>query len=192
MKKPYLFLFTGIVLLAVTGLVYKFYQQQKTREIISTERKETTQATPTPLPATIVIKAEIAAGRDKAGEISLVMFPQKNPSALSAISFKAYLSTDSPDGLAATDAKLAVDNSFESAGWQLIHNQVTTGSGKITVEAAAVLVGKKFVLDKQQTIGTIKIKPVSGSARLSLELDPEATQFLADDAVTALPVIAGD
>ena len=183
MKKPYLFLFAGIILLAVTGLVYKALQEEKSREAISI---------PAPLPPAVVIKAKPITAQGKISEISLVVFPQKENTSLSAISFAASLSVDATEGLIPTAAKITVDNSFKSAGWQLIHNKVTAGDGKILMEIAAVPVGRKFVLEREQVLGKIAIKPISDSSVLSVRLDPQATKILAGDAVTALRVISGN
>lgn len=198
MKKPYIILLAGILLLGLTGGLYRVYRYQRAvEESVVADRKEVVKPTPTPAPPAVVVKAVILSTKKQPSQIELVIAPKVMPPgeegvSLSAISFKAELSIDLASGVKAAETKLTMDSSFKAAGWQLIHNKVTSNKGKITVEIAGVLVGKKFGLDGDQAIGTIKIEPVLSSAKLILRLDPEATRFLAGDAVTALPVVSGN
>lgn len=189
MKKPYIILSAGILLLALAGGLYMAYWRQPAAEQAAVMDKEQVEhPVLTPAPPTVAVRAVAVSS----GQVGLAMAPKaaaEEQVTLSAISFKAELSTDLAAGMTTEAAKLTVDSSFKSAGWQLIHNKVMSDKGKIIVEIAGVFTGKKFILDDEQIIGTINIGLIPDSAKPTLRLDPEATKFLAAGAMIELQVI---
>lgn len=151
---------------------------------ITFPKKLAIQITPqlqTPKPAPVLtIQA-----KQEPGKIIVYIKPIDTPVRLSAFAVRGEIKTT------INTKEVIANEDLTKNGWIYPFSKVTSkDNNTLLIEASAFHIGKEiFTVNKEVPLITIPTPDEDASSNIALQIDEEVTRFLAEDAITQIPIL---